>query len=95
VAFVLIEHEIADFAMMKQVFSDDAARREQMGCVAARIWRADDDPLNVCVLLEWDTIEHARAFASSFETQQALDWSSATAPTTKLTVFNEVLSAPH
>lgn len=94
-AWVLIEHEIRDFDMLKQVYLDDEARREAMGCLRGHIWRATEDPLNVCVLLEWDTVEHAEAFAGSFETQQALDWSSATAPTTRLTVFQEVLSSQH
>lgn len=94
-AYVLIEHQIGDFDMMKQVYLDDEARREAMGCIAGHIWRAADDPLNVCVVLEWDTLEHAQDFAGSFETRQAFDWSSATAPTTKVTVFDEVYSSAH
>jgi len=94
-AWVLIEHEIRDFDMLKQVYVDDEARREAMGCIAGHIWRAADDPLNVCVLLEWDTVEHAREFAGSFETEQALHWSSAKAPTTRITAFDEVLSSAH
>lgn len=94
-AWVLIEHQIRDFDMLKQVYDDDAARREVMGCLRGHIWRAADDPLNVSVLLEWDTLEHAQEFAGSFETQQALQWSSAKAPTTKVTAFEEVHTSAH
>jgi heme-degrading monooxygenase HmoA len=94
-AWVLIEHEIRDFDMLKQVYLDDEDRRESMGCLRGHIWRAADDPLNVCVLLEWDTLEHARDFAGSFETRQALQWSSARTPTTRITAFEEVLTSEH
>lgn len=94
-AWVLIEHEIRDFDMLKQVYLDDEARREAMGCLRGHIWRAADDPLNVYVLLEWDTLEHAREFAGSFETQQAMHWSSARTPTTRITAFEEVLATEH
>ena len=94
-AYVLIEHEISNFEMMKQVYRDDAERRGRMGCVGGHIWQAADDPDNVSVVLQWDTVENAREFAGSFELEQAMHWSSAKAPTTRVTVFEEVLESPH
>ena len=46
-------------------------------------------------MLQWDTVENAREFAGSFELEQAMHWSSAKAPTTRVTVFEEVLESPH
>ena len=94
-AYVLIEHEISNFEMLMQVYTDDAERRERLGCQRGRIWRAADDPNNVSVVLEWDTVENARQFAESFELEQAMHWSSAQSPTTRVTVFEEVLESPH
>lgn len=93
--YVVIEHEISNFDMLKQVFTDDAERRRRLGSQGGHIWRAADDPNNVTVVLEWDTVEHARDFADSFELQQAMDWSSAKTPTTRVTIFEEVHRAPH
>jgi heme-degrading monooxygenase HmoA len=93
--YVVIEHQIYDFDMLKTVYTDDAERRRRLGCRGGHIWRAADDPDNVSVVLEWDTVEHARDFAGSFELEQALHWSSAKAPTTRVTVFEEVLASPH
>jgi hypothetical protein len=90
-AYVLIEHEISDFEMLKRVYMDDAERRRRLGCRRGHIWRAADDPNNVSVVLEWDTVENAREFAGSFELEQAMHWSSAKSPTTRVTVFEEVL----
>jgi hypothetical protein len=94
-AYVLIEHEISDFEMLKRVYMDDAERRRRLGCRRGHIWRAADDPNNVSVVLEWDTVENAREFAGSFELEQAMHWSSAKSPTTRVTVFEEVLESPH
>lgn len=94
-AYVLIEHEISDFEMLKQVYLDDAERRRRMGCTGGHIWQDAADPMNVTVLLEWDSVEHGRQFAGSFELEQAMHWSSAKAPTTKVTVFEEVFTSPH
>jgi hypothetical protein len=94
-AYVLIEHEISDFEMLKRVYMDDAERRRRLGCQRGHIWRAADDPNHVSVVLEWDSIENAREFAGSFELEQAMHWSSAKSPTTRVTVFEEVLESPH
>jgi hypothetical protein len=93
--YVLIQHEISDFEMLKRVYMDDAERRRRLGCQRGHIWRAADDPNNVSVVLEWDTVENAREFAGSFELEQAMHWSSAQSPTTRVTVFEEVLESPH
>ena len=39
--------------------------------------------------MEWDTVEHAREFAGSFELEQAMHWAIVKAPTTRVTVYEE------
>ena len=43
--------------------------------------------------LEFDTTTHAREFAGSFELEQAMHWSSAKAPTTRVLVYEEAHSS--
>jgi hypothetical protein len=92
--FVVLEHEITNFEMLKQVYTDDAARRRRMGCLGGRIWRGADDPNHVSVVMEWDTVDHARAFAGSFELEQAMHWASVKAPSTRVMVYEEAHSSP-
>lgn len=92
---VVLDHEITNFEMLKQVYTDDAERRRRMGCLGGRIWRGVDDPNLVSVVLEWDTAENARAFAGSFELEQAMHWATVKAPTTRVTVYEEAHSSAY
>ncbi len=87
--YVVLDHKITNFEMLLQVYSDDAERRRRMGCLGGRIWRGTDDPNQVSVVMEWDTVERAHAFAGSFELEQAMHWAGVKAPTTRVIVFEE------
>ena len=89
-AYVVIRHEISDLERLKQVYNDDADRRRRMGCIGGRLLREVDKRAEVAVQLQFDTTEHARAFAGSFELEQALHWSTAKAPTTRVLVYEEI-----
>ena len=91
--YVVLEHEITNFDMLKQVYLDDEERRRRLGCLGGHIWRGADDPNTVSVVMEWDTVEHAREFAGSFELEQAMHWASVKAPTTRVTVYEEAHSS--
>jgi uncharacterized protein (DUF1330 family) len=94
-AYVVIRHEISDLERLKQVYTDDAERRRRLGCIGGRLLREVDHRAEVTVQLEFDTTDHARAFAGSFELEQALHWSTAKAPTTRVLVYEEVHSSPY
>ena len=55
---------------------------------AAVVFRVADDPGNVIVMLEWDTVEHARDFAGSLELEQAMEWSTSNVSTPRVTVLD-------
>jgi heme-degrading monooxygenase HmoA len=93
-AFVLIEHRVGDFEKFKQVFLDDAVRREELGSRGGVVYRVADDPGNVIVVLEWDTVEHAREFAGSLELEEALDWAGSGVSTPRVTVLDVALESP-
>jgi heme-degrading monooxygenase HmoA len=42
------------------VFAADAEGREAAGCRGARVFRNAEEPQEVVVLLEWDSLESAR-----------------------------------
>ena len=58
--YLLERHKVHDYARWRTVFDADAAGREAAGCRGARIFRNADDPEEVVVLFEWDTLERAR-----------------------------------
>ncbi len=54
-----------------------------------------DDLNNVIVMLQWDTVGHARDFAGSLELEQAMHWATVKAPTTRVVVCEEAHSSEH
>jgi heme-degrading monooxygenase HmoA len=93
-AYVLIEHRVGDFETFKRVYLDDAGRRERLGSQGGSVFRVSDDPDNVIVMLQWDTVEHARDFAGSLELEQAMEWSTSNVSTPRVTVLDEALESP-
>lgn len=93
-AYVLIEHRVGDFEIFRQVYADDAERRERLGSKGGVVFQVADDPDNVVVLLEWETVEGARDFAGSLELEQAMEWSTSNVATPRVTVLDEALRSP-
>jgi heme-degrading monooxygenase HmoA len=93
-AYVLIEHRVDDFETFRQVYQDDAERRQRLGSQGGVVLRVADDPSNVIVMLQWDTVEHARDFAGSLELEQAMEWSTSNVATPRVTVLDEAMDSP-
>ncbi len=93
-AYVLIEHRVGDFESFRQVYLDDAARRARAGSKGGVVYRVADDPGNVIVVLEWDTLEQAREFAGSLELDQALEWAESDVSTPRVTVLDAAFESP-
>jgi heme-degrading monooxygenase HmoA len=92
-AFVLIEHRVGDFDQFRRVFKGDEERRAHMGCRGGVVYRVADDPGNVIVVLEWDTLEAARDFAGSLELEEAMEWAGSDIATPRVTVLDVALES--
>jgi hypothetical protein len=64
-AVVRIEHRVYDYERWKEAFDSDPAGRQRSGVRAYRILRGADDPNDVLIDLELDTIDEARALVDS------------------------------
>ena len=93
-AYVLIEHKVGDYETFKKVYVDDAERRQRLGSLGGHVYRTSDDPGNVIIMLEWDTIENAREFAGSLELEQAMEWSTSNVATPRVTVLEQAMDSP-
>ncbi len=94
-AWVLIEHRVGDFETFREIFVGDAARRARLGCTGGLVYRVADDPGNVVVLLEWESVEAAREFAGSLELEEALEWAVSRISTPRVTVLDLAIDSPH
>lgn len=65
--YVLIVHEVADYAHWKAVFDNAAALRREAGEIEYRLLAFDDDANKVVHLSRWSSLAAARAFFESAE----------------------------
>lgn len=78
--YVLIIHEVADYADWKRVFDGAAAMRKAAGEVAFQVLRFDTDANQVVHFSQWRSLEEARRFFESPELVQIRREAGVTAP---------------
>jgi heme-degrading monooxygenase HmoA len=70
--YLLVRHKVEDYEKWKPVFNEHSKVRRASGSKGGHLFRNADDPNEIVVLLEWDTVEKARKFAHSKDLQQAM-----------------------
>jgi heme-degrading monooxygenase HmoA len=63
--YVVVRHNVEDFAKWKPVYDEHADFRKETGSTGARVLRDLNDPTNVIVITEWPGLEQAQQFAQS------------------------------
>ena len=71
-AHILIHHKIEDYSKWKPAFDDHASYRAENGSMGGKVFRNADNPNDIFVLLEINSIENAKKFVSSVDTQEAM-----------------------
>ncbi len=62
---VLVRHKVADFGRWKQVFDENFGIRHHAGELSCRIFHAQENPADLTLFCEWETLEKARFFFAS------------------------------
>jgi heme-degrading monooxygenase HmoA len=79
-SYILVQHSVEDYARWKAAFDENGAARQAGGSKGAFVLRNAEDPNQVTVMLEWDGLDRARAFASSDELREAMQRAGVTGP---------------
>jgi len=79
-AHILVRYKVKDFAMWRKIFQEHAAFRKQQGSQGSRVLQNADDPNDVAILLDWDTMEKARAFTESRNLIETMERAGVTGP---------------
>ena len=88
-AYALIRHKVKDYLDWKFVFVEHANTRRAEGSQGGQLFRNADQPDEVVILMEWDTVENARRFLQSDELKQAMQ-KAGVASTPELVVLEKV-----
>lgn len=69
---VIIRHKVSDFSKWKVVYDAHLSRRMAAGETGYRIFQSIDDPRDVTLLSDWDSMEFARRFMASADLREAM-----------------------
>jgi heme-degrading monooxygenase HmoA len=71
-AYMLVRHKVKDFTKWKPVYDEHANVRKDSGSKGAHLFRNADNPNEVFVLYEWETVDKAKKFAQSENLRQKM-----------------------
>ena len=71
-AHLVLHHKIEDYNQWKPAFDEHSSLRSEGGSQGGKVFRNANDPNELFVLLEWDSIENAQNFAQSDQTKEAM-----------------------
>jgi heme-degrading monooxygenase HmoA len=69
---VIVRHKVADYPRWKEAFDAHLNTRRAGGELGHRLFVSVEDPRDVTIVLDWDTLERAQRFAGSDELKQAM-----------------------
>jgi quinol monooxygenase YgiN len=69
---LLVRHKVQDYGKWKPVFDAHATARKSGGCKGGRLFRNANDPNEIVMLFEWDSVENAQKFAQSPDLREAM-----------------------
>lgn len=64
-ANLLVHHKVEDFNKWKPLFDGHASFRSQMGAKSGKVFHSEDNPNDIFILFEWDSLENAKKFSHS------------------------------
>ena len=71
-ATIIVRHKVKDYASWKAGYDDHGPARRAAGCQGTVVYRSADDPNQVVIVLEWDSLENAQKFAGSDELREKM-----------------------
>jgi len=70
--YFLVRHKNKDYANWRKVFDEHSATRKTSGSKGASLLRNADDPNEIVIITEWDSLEKARKFAQSEDLKKTM-----------------------
>ena len=77
---VLIKHPVEDYDRWKTAFDAFHDYRKTGGETRYQIYRPVDDPTNIVILFEWDSVDNAKTFLDLTELKEAMQRAGVSGP---------------
>lgn len=69
---LFVHHKVQDYAAWRKVFDELGATRTQFGSTSQQVFRSPSDPNEITILTDWNSVEQAKASASSTELREGM-----------------------
>ena len=69
---MIVRHKVADYTRWKEAFDAHLGMRKANGEMGWRLFVSVDDPHELTVVTDWESLERARRFAASDDLKQAM-----------------------
>lgn len=69
---VVVRHKVADYSRWKEAFDAHLNQRKAGGELGHRLFVSVEDPRDITVVMDWDSLERARRFLTSDDLKQAM-----------------------
>ena len=70
--YILVHSKVEDYNKWKSAYDENSDFRTQLGSKGGRVFQSADNPGELFVLLEWDSVENAKKFAQSDELKEKM-----------------------
>lgn len=70
--YVLVIHKIEDYDKWRTIYDENMTNRSDNGSKGAHVFRNDDNPNEIVILLEWDNLNNARKFYESSDLREKM-----------------------
>lgn len=70
--YLLIDHTVADYEEWKPIFDDHGTTRDEKGCQGGELFHKEDEPNEIVILFEWDSLANAHEFAASDDLRETM-----------------------
>ena len=90
---VLVRLKVEDYAKWRPVFDEVAGLRKTFGSKGGRLFQKSDNPNEVAILFEWESLEKARQYFQSGELRQAMQRAGVSGPP-DVQFLNEIEKVP-
>ncbi|MEI7434669.1 MAG: antibiotic biosynthesis monooxygenase [Methanomicrobiales archaeon] len=70
---IVVHHKVRDFDKWKTFFDQHENMQKISGSKSVRVFQNAEDPTDVFILFEWDSIENARKFTASEDLKKAME----------------------
>jgi hypothetical protein len=71
--YMLVHHKVRDFTQWKPFFDRHESTRKSSGSKSARVFQNPEDPTDVFMLFEWDSVENAKKFGMSEDLKKTME----------------------